>query len=75
MIINAKRIHFKTTIYVVRAKLITRNYFITIERKIKGGYQMRLSTGSRVNILKNGRIILTGEHDIDLQEMFGLLRS
>lgn len=75
MLKNAKRIHFQTLVLLVKTRLTTRNYFITIEKDIKGGKQIRLSTGSKINILKNGRIILKGEEDSDLLEMFGFLRS
>lgn len=75
MIVNADKIHFKTTVLVCKVKLQTRNYFVTIDREIKRGRQLRLSTGSVINILRCGKIELKGTADICLQEMFGFLRD
>lgn len=70
-----EEMYVKTTLLVIKAKLQTRNYFVTIERELPGAHQLRLSTGSVINISTKGKIDLQGTPDTDLKEMFGFLRS
>ncbi|GEM_PF-2849773 len=72
---DLETMYLKTALLMVKAKLQTRNYFVTIEKELPGSHQLRLSTGSVINLSSKGKIELQGTHDNDLQEMFGFLRS
>ncbi|MGA6117474.1 MULTISPECIES: hypothetical protein [Sphingobacterium] len=72
---TALKIYYQTTIEVIKGKLQCRNYFVTIEKEIPGGHQIRLSTGSIVNVMKTGKIILQGKNDINIKEILGFLRD
>jgi len=72
---SIEEMQIKTALLVIKAKLQTRNYFVTIEKELPGAHQLRLSTGSVINLSDKGKIELQGTYDNDLQEMFGFLRS
>lgn len=66
---------FQTLVEVVKARLQTRNYFITKENDIRKGRQIRLSTGSIVNVMQSGKIILQGKSDHLIKEILGFLKN
>lgn len=52
-------------------KILTDNgYVITIKRPIQDGIQLRLSTGSIVNLFKTGRVNIQGKPDEKLKALF-----
>ncbi|TDQ79531.1 hypothetical protein [Sphingobacterium yanglingense] len=72
---GAERMLLKTTILVIKTRLQVRNYFVTIEKDLPGGHQIRLSTGSVINLSTKGKIVLQGKPDNELKEMLGFLRD
>lgn len=74
-IVNAENIYFKTTVAVIKGKLQSHNYLVTLETEIPGGWQIRVSTGSIINVLHNGKVTLQGKPDADIKEILGFLRN
>ena len=72
---TAVAVYFQTTIAIVKSILQSRNYFITIEKEISGGWQIRTGTGTIVNVMKSGKIILQGKNDTYIEELLGFLRD
>lgn len=72
---TAVAIYYQTTIAIVKSILQSRNYFITLEIEISGGWQIRTGTGTIINIMKSGKIILQGKNDTYIQELLGFLRD
>lgn len=68
-------VYYQTTIAIVKSILQSRNYFITMELEISGGWQIRTSTGAIVNVMKSGKIVLQGKKDAYIQELLGFLRD
>lgn len=70
-----EEMHLKVTLEVIKGKLQSHNYFVTLEKELPGAHQLRLSTGSIVNISAKGKIALQGKNDGDLKDILGFLRG